>query len=372
MNKMSSSKNQTNKDATPYPGLRYYEDSEALFFAGRENDARKCTHLLSGSPVVILHGRSGCGKSSFLRAGVKPIASEALPGRTFPENFEVVRCTENPLKSFAEMLLRVCEDFIRNEKDNFWKPKKSVELEDIRDFEDIYRARKKEMPTSARATCAILEKLCRLLRSVPIFVIDQAEEVFTHEEKRSRELAELIKLDAEDANADGGSDKSANDQQARETEARRDELNKKGDELKDAAREFFNLLALVANDEAGGAKLVISLRTEYKGQFDDRIRRNDKNADKFQGFYLEDLTVQGLKTAIERPTLGADEWKKVRGSEGQPAPLERWKFRFDEGVAERLAKMLINTKKVPEGGVLPTLQIACLRLWEQARRSKTA
>lgn len=57
----------------PYPGLRpFVEEEEALFF-GREGEIAAILGLLEKQQLVVVHGSSGCGKSSLVRAGVVPI-----------------------------------------------------------------------------------------------------------------------------------------------------------------------------------------------------------------------------------------------------------------------------------------------------------
>ena len=55
---------------SPYVGLRAYEDADAEFFFGRERETALVAMNLRASRLTILHGPSGVGKSSLLRAGV--------------------------------------------------------------------------------------------------------------------------------------------------------------------------------------------------------------------------------------------------------------------------------------------------------------
>src|SRR6266545_4124484 len=54
----------------PFPGLVPYEEGDADRFFGRETETRVVTDNLRASPLTILYGASGAGKSSLLRAGV--------------------------------------------------------------------------------------------------------------------------------------------------------------------------------------------------------------------------------------------------------------------------------------------------------------
>jgi hypothetical protein len=54
----------------PYPGLRPFEPDEALIFFGRERMAADIITRMLTDDMVVIHGSSGCGKSSLIRAGV--------------------------------------------------------------------------------------------------------------------------------------------------------------------------------------------------------------------------------------------------------------------------------------------------------------
>jgi hypothetical protein len=58
--------------AAPYPGLRPFEKEEWPIFFGRERMADAVVARLLGQRVLVLHGDSGCGKSSLVRAAVLP------------------------------------------------------------------------------------------------------------------------------------------------------------------------------------------------------------------------------------------------------------------------------------------------------------
>jgi WD40 repeat protein len=55
---------------SPYQGLIPYDEADAPFFFGREKEARLIIANLFASPLTLLYGASGVGKSSVLRAGV--------------------------------------------------------------------------------------------------------------------------------------------------------------------------------------------------------------------------------------------------------------------------------------------------------------
>ena len=54
----------------PYIGLEPFQESDAALFFGRERDIEIVAANLYASPLTVLYGTSGAGKSSLLRAGV--------------------------------------------------------------------------------------------------------------------------------------------------------------------------------------------------------------------------------------------------------------------------------------------------------------
>src|ERR1035441_7204537 len=56
----------------PYRGLKTFSEREADIFCGREEETRLLIANLFASPITILHGPSGVGKSSILQAGALP------------------------------------------------------------------------------------------------------------------------------------------------------------------------------------------------------------------------------------------------------------------------------------------------------------
>jgi hypothetical protein len=58
---------------SPYIGLRPFTKSDRRYFFGRERDQRVIFSSLSASPLTVLYGPSGTGKSSVLHAGLIPM-----------------------------------------------------------------------------------------------------------------------------------------------------------------------------------------------------------------------------------------------------------------------------------------------------------
>src|SRR5271169_4712723 len=60
----------------PWPGLRAFGERDRDFFFGRERETAELLSLVQRSPVVVLYGQSGLGKTSLLQAGLFPRLKE--------------------------------------------------------------------------------------------------------------------------------------------------------------------------------------------------------------------------------------------------------------------------------------------------------
>ena len=58
------------KRESPYQGLTPYDEGDAPYFFGRDKETKLIVASLFASPLTLLYGASGVGKSSVLRAGV--------------------------------------------------------------------------------------------------------------------------------------------------------------------------------------------------------------------------------------------------------------------------------------------------------------
>jgi hypothetical protein len=64
----------------PYVGLGAFQDKNQAFFFGRESDTRDLVAQLRATPLVVVAGASGSGKSSLVMGGVLPaLAAEGPP-----------------------------------------------------------------------------------------------------------------------------------------------------------------------------------------------------------------------------------------------------------------------------------------------------
>jgi HEAT repeat protein len=56
----------------PFPGMAFYEENQANIFRGREAETDKLISIISNSPITLLIGESGAGKTSLIHAGLFP------------------------------------------------------------------------------------------------------------------------------------------------------------------------------------------------------------------------------------------------------------------------------------------------------------
>jgi DNA-binding SARP family transcriptional activator/WD40 repeat protein len=59
-------------DACPYKGLAPYDSGDAEAFFGRDDEVAACLERLRSTPLLVVAGPSGSGKSSLVRAGLVP------------------------------------------------------------------------------------------------------------------------------------------------------------------------------------------------------------------------------------------------------------------------------------------------------------
>ncbi|MCP4214634.1 MAG: hypothetical protein GY765_08250 [bacterium] len=305
----------------PYKGLSYYGPKDAALFSGRARDTDTCSKVLGNfqTRILLLHGKTGCGKSSFLRAGLIPIMENEGVGIEFlkkdraDNNAIFIRCTDSPLERLAAELYEFIEKgytFKRRTKDG--------EIEVKRDLTEALQGESNQADFIRRALeeSFLLESLKILSSILPntlMVVLDQAEEVIT--------LSPRMK----------------------DTEK---------------SRRFFQFLQ---DFDASGIdmKLVISLRTEYYGRFYNLMHIDFSARSDARQYYLDDFSLESLEEAIERPTSK------------EPVPgfgVPPYGFEYEPGLVKKIASQLMEAKQ--QGGVLPVMQIVCSGLYGKMRRAR--
>ncbi|HEX3529572.1 MAG TPA: hypothetical protein VH988_21130 [Thermoanaerobaculia bacterium] len=303
--------------AQPYKGLSYYGPEDAPLLAGREHDVVGCANLLgfSSTRILLLHGSTGCGKSSFLRAGLIPYLEDA--GFQFiPEDGErrvkalFVRSTDCPLMKLAEGLHDFASrDFEMETPIGIRTIKLSLAVAKHGTREEFLE----KAGNNAELLTELLNELASKLPKTLILVVDQGEEVLTLEP------------------------------------------SKKGD---DAREEFFKFLNSFSRTDFD-LKILVALRTEYYGKFQNKVRQWDVDPVDIRDYLLGDLTEQQLVRAIERPTSEGDVL-------GYGSPHDHYKFSFAEGLPQKIASDLLS--KNLAGGTLPVLQVVCDRLYQKTKK----
>ena len=90
----------------PYPGLRPFDLGDEEFFFGREAQTRSLYAKLKVNRLIAVVGRSGCGKSSLVRAGLVPLLkAETAARQTTNWRIAMFRPQGRPLRELSDALL---------------------------------------------------------------------------------------------------------------------------------------------------------------------------------------------------------------------------------------------------------------------------
>lgn len=113
------------------------------------------------------------------------------------------------------------------------------------------------------------------------------------------------------------------------------------------AAALFELVSQLVEDERAPVKLVLSFRTEFRGRFFEMERRLARFA---QSYQVSEMREQALAAAIEGPTA-----------------IESYRFGYEPGFAQALARDLMATVAARGDSPAPVLQIVCRQLYDRAR-----
>ncbi len=335
----------------PYRPLAPYDREDRALFSGRDEDVAEFAVRLdrADTRMLILHGPSGVGKSSFLRAGVVPFLEDvagfrALRDRT-PEKTPVaegdypvlsVRATHDLAGQLAEALCAFC-----SQPYSFTTPAgKSVSVDlpgilasmvnpmstaiQVKQSPDavsdapqpppvlppesekvtprlVWEAMQNDLGLLSRLLSAITEPLPQEL----VILIEQGEEVFT--------------------------------QATRPVDRRR-------------RRQALNMLTHFAASSSQ-CKVILSIRTEYLGRLLEELPLNAT-------FLLRELTDDEIVEAIILPTAT----DLIPGS--TEAPNQKYQFLFEEGVPEAIVRMTRESRQGNES-VLALVHASCAQLHEK-------
>lgn len=304
----------------PYRSLQAYGPADRALFAGRDDDTLRFAQLLDepGTRLIILHGESGVGKTSFLRAGVVPFLERECVGYRFARDGDtvlLVRATNDPVAQIAAALTTFCAAPLAH--------RTPAGADAAADLPAVFRAAVGErtgrdaLRDALRADPALLGRLLadlgRVLPFTPVLVIDQAEEVFT-----------LARTPDDEAN-------------------------------RGLALEMLRRAAAAP----GGFKVVVSLRTEYHGRLTDKLRKGAHPAVGVRDYLLTDFGHEALTEVIRRPTSAE------RVEYAAEIPAEKYGFRFADGVAEDIARRTRAYSINRADSVLPLVQVVCSQLYDR-------
>lgn len=154
----------------PYPGLRAFEKDEWPIFFGRERMTDEVVAQLVRKHLLVLHGDSGCGKSSLLRAGVLPRLEQTNARGGARWRTCTVTPGEAPLRRLAEGLAALVPG-----------GDAAAHALEIR----------RRLQLGRPAAAGIAPLVCREGEHVCILV-DQFEELFAHAAREGPEEAQLF------------------------------------------------------------------------------------------------------------------------------------------------------------------------------------
>jgi hypothetical protein len=303
----------------PYLGLAQYGAKDSLLFAGRERHVDACAEIIAQAQtrILLLHGQTGCGKSSFLRAGLIPGLETRGWGYLFLRRYAsdddvegepvFIRCGQDPVANLARELYAYVSRPLQMQtalgKHSFVLSGALLGASSAEDF--VGRCAEPQRLLDS------LAELSRLQPSTLVMVLDQVEEV--------------LNLNAPDSLL--------------------------------RAR-FFEFLKLF-NVSAFNAKLVLCLRKDHSGEFIGLAQLDNKVQTDFKVYLLPEMTCEEVLRAITLPT-SRDEIP------GVGSPYRHYQFEFAPDVADRIVTDLFEA--IPSGAILPVVQIVCKDLYECACR----
>lgn len=305
----------------PYPGLRFYRETDAVLFSERDDNVRQCAESLLrfGVKILLLQGSSGAGKSSFLRAGLIHYLRQDAERRSLflGGDDHTIRCTADPLPQIGQALTNALDSGAIVVRDVAEECANDVCMLVDFDVRNDVCARLHALAEGPRRQLAtgladVLLDICGQLPGKLILVLDQAEEVLT-----------------------------------RDT----------GDpEIREASAAFFLFLEKVylLNIDV---RIIISLRTEYYGRFRDELRISDAR--------LSDRPKRGgVEPYLLRSIRDMDALLRVLNlptTARYPDGRSVYNFSFNPGVREEILDDLL--KSYPVGSVTPVLQVICSALY---------
>ncbi len=301
----------TDAPSAPYVGIRAYGFDEHSIFTGRDVDIEQVGHLVANRArwrIVLLHGQTGCGKSSFLRAGLIPILTSRSGFDTTVYRRDDLGAASQFIVSSADPMLRIAEVAVELLRQHLGDADQADWLGRFDLEPDLDRSVRRLADSSDLMARWFAELALRLQRPL-LLVIDQAEEVFT------------LRDDPPAAQARG---------------------------------RYFDFLSAHC-EHSSWIQFMISMRTEFYGRFDNELRQRIGPEMPVAPYYLEPFLVQSLTDAVTEAQVH-------RYRQGG----EEYSLAFEHGLPQRIVTTIAES--FPGLAALTCLQIVCVRLWQQALR----
>ena len=314
----------------PYRSLAFYKRQDRALFAGRDADIERFATMLDEATtrILVLHGESGVGKSSFLHAGLIPYLEEECLGYRFLRDRDegqgdgqgavlFIRATNEVYGQLARALRDFCAR--PYEYETPLGEKVSADLPGVLNQFVGDTVNQATVRAVLRADVSLLGRILSAISDrlpfAPVLVIDQCEEVFT--------------------------------------------LARTPEDLQRGKRALDMLRRTV--DAAGDFKVILSLRTEYYGRLVDRLRRGLLDTSSIREYLLTDFDEEALVEAIRRPT------EREQITHASEIPFEKYGFDYAEGVAEEIAQRAVRFTTQRRDSVLPLVQVICAQLYGLVR-----
>ena len=332
----------------PYKGLAHYGPDDRPLFTGRDQDVDVCIHFLAApeTRMLLLHGQTGCGKSSFLRAGLIPSLEERAFGYFFLRDSAraplFIRCGPDPLGRIAEHLFRFASQPVHADSvkgDHAYDVTAAcLEYQSVKDYVD-----------ACRRPGVLMRSLQMLSKALPftlVIILDQAEEVITLAEGNSDDRRQFFRF-------------------VREFSTTNFPLKFVLALRKDNSGEFIGLAQiggslelppLVGDPSPAGQDTAGATKDRPSGASEsaDRPVKSD-----IKIFLLSELTRDEVLQAIVLPTSKTP-------VDGRTAPFNTYHFDYAPDVAETIVRDIFEATS--STAVLPVMQIACRDLYTRATK----
>ena len=307
----------------PYRSLAFYDEQDRALFTGRDADVVRfaATLDLPDTRILILHGESGTGKSSFLRAGVIPYLEEECVGYRFfrrPDgSVLIVQAAKDLVGQLAQALLDATATLLRYDTPDGEPHTVNLRrvLDEVLGTTADYATLREALRHDVHLLADMISRMAGSLPYALVLVLDQAEEVFT--------------------------------------------LAKTAEEVSGRDHGLRMLQRLV--DVQADVKLIVSLRTEYYGRLLDHLRAGRRDLTGVRDDLLRDFSRSALIEAITRPTSATPL------ASGQPAPREKYGFHYGEGIPGKIADGVLALRSENQDSVLPLVQVICTQLYERKK-----